>query len=385
LDSEETRLSPISSYKSADAIQSFAADPYFQLEQPSSALIATSVKDHPVKLTNILDQQHVVVATYPLINSLTEVFVSPHSMEFSLDGTRLVTGTDSLIAVFDVSRDGHQPVTSRPTFSNTRNRVIGGSPGMKGIISSMSINPDGSSVLAAGTFSRNVALYASEGAGTCIAMFSVSDKAGSKNDTEDIAGRGVSQVMWSPCGRYLLVAERDSDAILVYDIRVAGKKLAWLRGRNARSLQRSFIDIAPLGEGWEVWAGGMDGKIKVWTNPHEMEGEIWPEKAWTAHERKFADSVALTSNLSLSALDPVVSTFVHKSGTAVASCCAPNRHGRVPDLAESSQDVSDSSDGSTTDEEAKSESDTSHSAVDEASKNKSEGHVMNSVMKIWAL
>lgn len=292
---EEIQLSPTSIHSYADSIHSFAAYPYFRLEEPSSALVVTSVKDHPIKLTNILSPQPVVQATYPLINTLTEAYVSPHSMEFTPDGTRLVAGADSFIAVFDLSRDGHPPVTTRRTFSSVQNQVHGGSVGMKGIISTMSINPDGGGVLATGTFSRNVALYASEGAGDCIAMFSVSDQASfgtggqhaADDASDDLSGRGISQVIWSPCGRYLLVAERDSDGTLVYDIRVAGKKLAWLRGRNATTLQRLFADVKPLNDGWGVWAGGIDGKVRHWKDPYKAEGEIWPEKAWSAHERKF--------------------------------------------------------------------------------------------------
>lgn len=62
---------------------------------------------------------------------------------------------------------------------------------------------------------------------------------------------------------------------MVYDIRVAGKLLGWLAGREADTNQRLGIDVcvgtAGTG-GFEVWAGGQDGVVKVWEGVGGVQG-----------------------------------------------------------------------------------------------------------------
>lgn len=156
--------------------------------------------------------------------------------------------------------------------------------GMKGIVSTLDLS--GAGLLTAGTFTRSVGLYDSAGQGDCIAVFSVADEQSSGAQT-DIGGSGITQVRWSPCDRYLYVAERNSDGILVYDIRVAGKRLGCLRGRRADTNQRLGVDIVPTESGHEVWAGGTDGGIRIWANPWEVEGVRGPSWGWEAHDGEF--------------------------------------------------------------------------------------------------
>jgi len=155
---------------------------------------------------------------------------------------------------------------------------------MKGIVSTLDLSSTG--LLAAGTFTRSVGLYDSAGQGDCIAVFSVADEQSSGART-DIGGSGITQVRWSPCARYLYVAERKSDGILVYDIRVAGKKLGCLQGRRADTNQRLGIDVVPTQSGHEICAGGTDGGVRIWTNPWEVQGVKDPKWGWEAHDGEF--------------------------------------------------------------------------------------------------
>lgn len=153
---------------------------------------------------------------------------------------------------------------------------------MKGRVSALNVSSDG--IVAAGTYTRNVGLYSDEGRGDCVSVFSVASDPEDEQAGRYIGGTGVTQVAWSPDGRYLYVAERMSDGIVVFDIRVEGKRLGALRGRKAVTNQRMAFDVVPTAEGHEIWAGGMDGCVRVWKDPHLGEGMQNPSFDWAAHD-----------------------------------------------------------------------------------------------------
>lgn len=180
--------------------------------------------------------------------------------------------------MFDVSRPGEEPIWQLPTIPSRRKKIVGGGVGIKGIVSALAASPEGGQLLAAGTFTRKIGLYSSNGAGDSVGVFPVS---GTEADRK-IGGQGITQLSWSPDGRYLFVAERKSDGVLVYDIRVTGKLLGWLQGRSAMSMQRLGIDICQSSNtSCELWAGGTDGNVRVYVNPHRSEGGI--EYDWKRH------------------------------------------------------------------------------------------------------
>jgi 6-phosphogluconolactonase (cycloisomerase 2 family) len=100
------------------------------------------------------------------------------------------------------------------------------------------------------------------------------------NDADDglLKGNGVSQLAWSPCGKYLFVAERQSDALLVYDIRHTGQRLSYLAGRKAHTTLKLSFDLATDEYGkTDLWAGGTDGKVRAWRDVTGREGRIEPD------------------------------------------------------------------------------------------------------------
>ncbi len=149
---------------------------------------------------------------------------------------------------------------------------------MKGIISALSIGSSG--ILAAGTFTRCVGLYDSLGRGDIIAVFPLPNA--TTNEEKEEQGTGITQLLWSSCGRYLCVVERGSDGIGVWDVRGTGRKLAWLAGRKARTNQRLNVDL--IGE--EIWAGGTDGKVRGWEGIGTKEGVVQPTFEFHAHDGK---------------------------------------------------------------------------------------------------
>lgn len=180
-------------------------------------MILSSSKDHPVQLHNALAYDVGPVATYPLISE-KEDCITPSSLRFFTDGTHFVAGSDRYLSIFDVSRNGEPAVEMHRTIPSRKAMKKVGGVGINGVISSLDISSEG--LLAAGTFTRAVGIYSSEGRGECVSLFKLDERYAP--DGRRLHGTGITKLGWSPCGRYLYVAERRSDLVLVYDIRVTG-------------------------------------------------------------------------------------------------------------------------------------------------------------------
>lgn len=151
------------------------------------------------------------------------------------------------------------------------------------MVSALAID-EGSGVLAAGTLDRQIALFGEEGSGEQITSFSLADDAEEERRL-GIQGNGITQVKWSGDGRYLFVAERGSDVVVIYDIRGTGKRLGWLKGRKALTMQRLTFDLSDVpGEGVHVWAGGADGVVRIWKHVTSKEGVIEPDTEFRASD-----------------------------------------------------------------------------------------------------
>ncbi|KAL4943742.1 hypothetical protein BDV06DRAFT_220906 [Aspergillus oleicola] len=284
------RLSPYSVLPSGEPTYASAFYPFFSLQEPSSTLFLSSVRDHPIRLSSALAPTS--VATYSLVNPTTEAFITPHCISYppALSGTHFLTGSDSLICLFDVSRPGNEgPVSWMPTIPSKRKQSVGGGVGMKGIVSALAFAPNEDGILAAGTFSRNVGLYDANGSGQSLGTFNISKTEADRH----IGGCGVTQLLWSPCGRYLYIAERKSGGILLYDIRVSGQLLGWLQGRNAFTNQRMKIDLLSTGHdgAHEIWAGGTDGTMRLWQNPTRTAGAQEPSWHFKVHDESLSSTV----------------------------------------------------------------------------------------------
>lgn len=234
----------------------------------------TSQPDLPLRLTNVLDIAY-THASYKWQNPLTEAYIAPTSMLFT-DNSHFVAGAKDAIAVFDIN-NGRGPVYEFATRKGRKARKLYGADtgGIGGLVSSLAISED--ALLAAGTYNRQLGLFEGAGQGDCVTAFDLA-----YNDAEDdvLKGTGVSQLAWSACGRYLFVAERQSDALLVYDVRHTGKRLSYLSGRRALTTLKLSFDLAngPGGE-VDIWGGGTDGKVRVWRNVTAREGRIEPDLA----------------------------------------------------------------------------------------------------------
>jgi WD40 repeat protein len=270
-------------------LQSSAIYPGFELSDASTTLVLTANASIPITLRNAHVLSH-VHASYPFVDSNTEAHLPARSLIFSGNGSHFVAGGEDRFAIFDVARSGEGPMLWKPLRRSKGARRAGfglGAAECAGIVSAMSHEPSttvdgggGGGLLAIGTLSRQVGLFAHGGGGDCAAGFSIAlDRA----EQAQFRGAGVSSIQWSPCGQYLLIAERQSHVIQVYDVRNSGRRLALLTGRNARTMQRLGMDVVPTATGCDAWAGGTDGIVRMWSEPGSREGSIDPDSSFIAH------------------------------------------------------------------------------------------------------
>jgi WD40 repeat protein len=268
-------ISPFSETTLPEPVRALTPYPFYDLSSPASTLSLLSLPNHPLRLVNSLAPAS-PTAVYTWLNPYTEAYICPHSLMFSPDGEYFVAGADSQLGVFNSHRQGG-PVE---TFQYKKYLPFGSTdqwgPG-KGIVSSLDISKDG--LLAAGTFLRTIGVYEGYGRGDCVTVIGLKDT--------ELQGKGVSQVKWSDCGRYLVVAERGSDDILVFDIRGEQKLLQTFKGRNADSMMPLQFDVSND----ILLAGGLDGKIRIWHGLGMTEGNVKAEGEWEAHSGMFVESL----------------------------------------------------------------------------------------------
>ncbi|CAK7212009.1 hypothetical protein SCUCBS95973_001317 [Sporothrix curviconia] len=303
---------------------SLAPAPYFSLAAPWSQTILVGFRDRPIQLYPLFpperqengggdgddDDDGVMppkapqpLASYSLIKHETEAYLPPMALLWPAPGNHFIVGTKSLLALFDSSRTSNDPPLLRvPTITYTGG---GFALGLKGMVSALAAGTEGSSqhLTAAGTWTRGVGLYdLTRAGGSCAAHWKVSDDAASAVSRGD----GIVQLLWSHCGRYLVVNERKSQGLLVYDVRGASKLLCTLAGRSARSTQPVRCSVyggSHHQKGFELWSGTDSGGVVVYEGVGQHEGVVDPSWQWQAHGQTVVGGTAM-----------------HASGSVVATC-----------------------------------------------------------------
>jgi telomerase Cajal body protein 1 len=267
-------VAPFAKGSIREPIRAFSAYPFYDLSESHTTIALISIPDQPIRLVNTLYDGLSIVSSFPYVKPETEAFVSPYSLTFTPDGTHFIAGADSEISVFDVYRNGSGPIE---TYRYKKYLPPGASndwgPG-RGIVSTLDISPQ-HGILAAGTFNRRLGLYSSNGRGECITVVDL-------QSDDSIQGFGVCQVQWSSCGSYLYVAERKSDEILIFDVRNQHRLLQRLINRDANSNMRLGFDVKDD----KLFAGGLDGQVRVWSALGKADGELQPTTTWQAHDGK---------------------------------------------------------------------------------------------------
>jgi hypothetical protein len=326
-------------------------------------------------LTNALDLSY-THASYTWQNPLTEAYISPSSLLF-IDNTRFIAGTKDNIALFDIEVGGG-PVNEHPTRKGRKARKLYGADtaGIGGIVSSLALSGD--NILAAGTYNRQIGLFENAGQGETVAAFDLNF-----NDAEDslLRGNGVSQLAWSSCGNYLFVAERQSDALLVYDIRHTGQRLSYVTGRCALTTLKLSFDVASNPEGKiDIWAGGTDGKIRVWCDVTSREGRIEPDYALHASH---GEHPSLSSQLTCADNQPaaVSNTILSRREPMLITTSGQRRN--PPDLVHLGNPDSDSDSDSGSDSSCLEESDGSKNSESDSGESREGDYQTVAVEDSW--
>lgn len=359
---EPLTLRPHQTLQLATPTNVIATAPYYDIRIPNTDHLLVASHDHPIQLYQILPPNKSdldddiatgdsgapgspPIASYHFASPTTENYYPIHSLVWPKPGTHFYVGTRDLIAQFDITRNGDGASALMPTIPSRRHIRKGNGIGMRGTVSALSVQPTSDNngyegLLAAGTWTRWVGLYDIARSGECAAVWNIQEAAESVVHTDPpsgvghvsapterkstkgvalplqgIGGAGINQTAWSPCGRYLLINERQSTGMLVYDVRGANRALGFLAGRDARTHQRMSCDIFPGLEnvgGFEVWAGAVDGTVKVWEGVGNTEGCQWPSWDFSA-----VDGAAGTQGVASPALGSV---GLHYSGSVVATC-----------------------------------------------------------------
>lgn len=330
-------LKPYAKFTSADPIWAFAANPLFDVNDANSTHVLVSRRDRYITLHNALwdiskvDNERIATSTktavdistpltsYKLVNSLTEAVTAPSSLAYSHSGTHFFAGTRNSIHIFDLEYPD-EPTHTISTIPSARSKLKGGGRGFKGVVTALTLSPptlfSNDGMLTAGARTRHVGIYDAQ-SGSEISTFSLPGTVDGKklvnSNMQHIIGDGVTSLKYSPCGKYLYVAERNSDVLLIYDVRNFSLGLGYCAGRQALTKQKLGFDVWNAGASpydieatsHEVWAGGTDGMIRVWRDPYIKQGAVDADKVFQVG---CGDA-------------PVVGTMVHASGgMAVAAC-----------------------------------------------------------------
>ncbi|KAF3146855.1 hypothetical protein TWF569_006318 [Orbilia oligospora] len=327
--------------------------PFFTLSDPSTTQLLTSTHSQPIHLRNLLYPH--ITASYPLIHLTTEKYLTPHSLLWTTTGTHFLAGTDSQIHLFDVTRYNSGPLETFTTGkkrksnkSNPKTRVptffssstIQSSSDLdnantRSIISALSLHQQ-TNTLAAGTFSRRVLLYSSpyqDGVLTnVINLNSTKTHSRFKNFPGSIRGNGITNISFTENGNHLVVAERRSNVVFIYDLRYPAEVWSVLVGRNAGTNQKLGVSYcSSYGTGDKrvsgvVVAGGIDGIVRIW-NPFEgCKGEE-EEEEYLKPKEKF-----------VAARDPVTAVAVHPCGEVLATSSGQRKSVNLQDETESEFD-----------------------------------------------
>lgn len=225
-----------------DLIYDYSWYPLMNSNDRASCCLASTSKKSTVHLWDGFTGE--LRCSYRPYNHLDEV-VTPHSLSFDSDGQKLFCGFKNIVRIFNVDVPGRS-FESRHVFAKKR--------GQSGIISCFAFTPSNKNISVAGSYQKTIGIY-SEPSGQLECVLE-----GQKN--------GITQLQFSPDGRYLYSGGRKDPDILCWDLRNLGTVLYSLK-RSCETNQRMYFDISRCGK--YVVSGNGNGIITFWDVTKEPE------------------------------------------------------------------------------------------------------------------
>ncbi|KAG2989261.1 hypothetical protein PC118_g6261 [Phytophthora cactorum] len=189
--------------KEGGTVYDYAWYPFMSSADPNSCIFVSTSRDQPVHLWDAYTGE--LRASYRAFDHMDEL-ASAQSLAFNSTGTKLFAGFDRMIRFFDLSQPSRD-FRARPLSKTRRSRK-----GQRGLISTLHFNPDHSKIYAAGSYAGTTCVYTEDEGEELLAL-------------RDHDGRGISQVRFSPCGRFLFTAARRDARIHCWDIRATNEIL----------------------------------------------------------------------------------------------------------------------------------------------------------------
>lgn len=199
------------------------------------------------------------------------------SVTFSTFGGLIIAGYKKAIRIFDVERPGREFIEHK----------------IKAPAACLAVCDD---LLAVGSWNTTVSLYSANTLGNYKSIGVMHGHGG-----------GVTQVKFTPDGRYLVSGARKDNRLLLWDIRHFRRPLNIL-SRVVDTNQRIYFDISPCGK--YLVSGGTDGVIKVWDEdqvPWKSALEITEDMGDTA-TYKFPLHKDCCNSVSIHPIRPILAT-----------------------------------------------------------------------------
>ncbi|CAH1636801.1 unnamed protein product [Spodoptera littoralis] len=214
--------------KECGLIYDFCWFPLMNSSVPESCCWLTTRQNAPVQMWDAYDGS--LRCSYRGFDAVDQMEPAL-SVIFSNDGSQIIAGYKKTIRTFDVERPGREFVEHK----------------IKAPAACIDTCND---LLAVGSWNTTVSLYSVNTPGNYKSIGVMHGHGG-----------GVTQVKFTPDGRYLVSGARKDNRLLLWDIRYYRRPLNILP-RVVETNQRVYFDISPCGK--YLVSGGTDGVLKVW-------------------------------------------------------------------------------------------------------------------------
>lgn len=254
---QDNSISKCAEWNASSQVYAMKWYPFMHASEASTVCLLVSHKGSPTRLLSpsYTDNGFYTRATYAVFDDQNERLFCPYSVEFALDGQYFYGGENQRIVKFNI----HEQKEAADVWRTSPNRKS--KDGQKGIISTLSACPQGSSMMAAGSFNGSMGVYDV----TSGSLIWFCDNG--LGDESINSARGITQVQFTKDSKYVICGARNSSHICVWDIRHTGLPLCSLP-RSALTNQRMWFDCSVSNK---VVCGNDNGSINVYDLNDEIK------------------------------------------------------------------------------------------------------------------